>query len=280
MISIPFPPQTDNAWRDWVADCEVERNLLIAAAAAGQHRTIKSSLYKRQKARFFAMSNGKCAYCESFITATQRGDVEHFRPKNAVSDFNFNRVQIPVVNGGFRPHPGYYWMAYDPLNLLPACIICNQVSGRRPHTRGKGTRFPVNGQYATQPGEELLETPLLVHPYRDQPDEHLRFEPNGVLVPLTPRGEVTRDVLDLNRDELVSNRRDAYLDAHALAVNWALSAASNAPDVHVLEQQLGKHLDGAKSFSAVGRLAIRKATERLNTGLSALGLIRRPGNGP
>ncbi|MEF9674035.1 hypothetical protein QNM99_25505 [Pseudomonas sp. PCH446] len=39
-------------------------------------------------------------------------DVEHYRPKGAVSED--------------ASHPGYWWVAMDWDNLLPSCIDCNR----------------------------------------------------------------------------------------------------------------------------------------------------------
>ena len=61
------------------------------------------------------MFHGKCAYCESKITAIYNGDVEHFRPKGEIKEANPKK-------------PGYYWLAADWENLLFACPFCNQTN--------------------------------------------------------------------------------------------------------------------------------------------------------
>ena len=60
-------------------------------------------------------------YCESPVTSTNFGDAEHYRPKKAVTDKKRDTVQYGVV-----PHPGYYWLAYDWRNLLPALRAMQQ----------------------------------------------------------------------------------------------------------------------------------------------------------
>lgn len=64
------------------------------------------TVYKEKAVReaLRKMCYGKCAYCESRITAIYSGDIEHFRPKG-----------------------NYYWLAADWENLLFACPFCNQT---------------------------------------------------------------------------------------------------------------------------------------------------------
>lgn len=61
------------------------------------------------------MFHGKCAYCESKITAIYNGDIEHFRPKGGIQDATPNK-------------PGYFWLASEWENLLFACPFCNQTN--------------------------------------------------------------------------------------------------------------------------------------------------------
>ncbi len=100
-------------------------------------------------------------------------------------------------------HPGYYWLAYDWRNLLPACVKCNQpavISGRKV---GKHNRFPVGGRHAQQPHEVAAEEPLLIHPAsgrpEDDPERHLMVDTNtGVMGHHTERGRVCIDIFALN----------------------------------------------------------------------------------
>lgn len=61
------------------------------------------------------MFHGKCAYCESKISAIYNGDIEHFRPKGKIKSVNPSK-------------PGYFWLASDWENLLFACPFCNQTN--------------------------------------------------------------------------------------------------------------------------------------------------------
>ncbi|WP_286175126.1 HNH endonuclease [Enterobacter sp. Cy-643] len=174
------------------------------------------------KWRLNALFHYKCAYCESFFSASAPVDIEHYRPKSAVSED--------------ATHPGYWWLAMDWDNLLPSCIDCNRkrkqqlVDGstelsvllarqrQSRHSSGKKDSFPVvsggarllpeNKNYAT-------ELPLLLNPYFDNPDEHIRFvsvgnPPVSLAIPVgegsIERGAASIHIYGLNRLGLVQDR--------------------------------------------------------------------------
>jgi uncharacterized protein (TIGR02646 family) len=93
------------------------------------------------------MFHGKCAYCESKITAIYSGDIEHFRPKGGYN------------NGAGQPltTPGYYWLAADWNNLLFACPFCNQTNTHKISDNGKIEDF-VQGK--------LNQFPLRIESFR------------------------------------------------------------------------------------------------------------------
>ncbi|WP_314961798.1 hypothetical protein [Bradyrhizobium cosmicum] len=62
------------------------------------------------KKRLEELFHGKCAYCESLYASQAPVDVEHYRPKGRVKDEH--------------AHPGYWWLASEWTNLLPASITC------------------------------------------------------------------------------------------------------------------------------------------------------------
>jgi uncharacterized protein (TIGR02646 family) len=164
---------------------------------AYRHPTVRQALE-------FAFA-GLCAYCETPYPAGSDTNVEHYRPKGAVDTATQSGQQ-----------PGYYWLASDWHNLLPSCTRCNQprrlehADGNR-RRGGKGNAFPleVEADRATAAGEEVRERALLLHPYDDDPDEHLEFVADGVVRPRdgSKKGRATIDVLGLNRRVLVDARR-------------------------------------------------------------------------
>ena len=172
------------------------------------------------KAALDRLFHGKCAYCETFYSASSPVDVEHFRPKSAV-------LEDPS-------HPGYWWLAAQWENLLPSCIDCNRSrqqvlldAGQDPSTvtgaplgsgtlAGKGSRFPLMpGSPRLQPEASPVgnERPLLLNPCEDDPARHLQFvghaSPASSLVAArrnSARGKASIALYGLNRLGLVQDR--------------------------------------------------------------------------
>jgi hypothetical protein len=126
--------------------------------------------------------HGKCAYCECDYAAPDALNVEHYRPKGGVNEW--------------EDHPGYWWLAAKWNNLLPSCPACNQhryqfrfVEGlswaeleksraQEPTlTSGKGNSFPTRNKYwVHQEGiPEAGEDPLLINPCETNPDDYLEW---------------------------------------------------------------------------------------------------------
>lgn len=138
--------------------------------------------------------NDKCAYCDAKFLSVAYGDVEHYRPKGEVTED--------------PSHPGYYWLAYEPLNYLPSCQKCNQGTAKK-------NQFPIKGQRARTPSEPLdAEEPLLLHPLFDNFTKHLKFITSkndinpGWAEGKTDKGKKSIDVYRLNRQPLVDARRE------------------------------------------------------------------------
>lgn len=136
------------------------------------------------------MTNGSCAYCERSLEAhgPDAAVVTHHRPTWGA-----------VNSDGNVDLQAYWWLSYEWDNLYPACVDC---------VRSRGTRFPVSGPRATT-GDLEAEQPLLLDPVADDPDQHLRYHPDGTITFLTERGRITADILALNRDSLVRARLSA-----------------------------------------------------------------------
>ncbi len=227
MRKIDQKPLDTPKWRRWRKDCKAEADVVAEAVVRGEKPSFKQRLYRRKSVKeewFFsggAPFHGKCAYCETNLTAYQRGDVEHFRPKGAVADEDDHPVVLrdedgKIVrdeNGQPKSHPGYYWLAYDWRNLLPACTLCNQSSTVDDRKIGKHDRFPVTGQHAWTPEELKTESPLLIHPGsgdpRDDPRSHLSIDTEtGLIQGETDRGRMCIEIFGLNlREPLVLDRR-------------------------------------------------------------------------
>jgi len=215
MIHRPFDPATIYQnfanFGDWQTRANDGLTNVRTAIAGHQKPDFKSEIYGALKPYLLEWFFGKCAYCESNVDATGWGDVEHYRPKRKVEE-------EPA-------HGGYYWLAYDPSNLLPSCQKCNQGQGKMNH-------FPVVP--STRAFNELAvpsEVPLLLSPYLHRPGEHLIYdfdeiagEPTGFVKP-KPGSEVGRssiDVYKLNRARLVELRLEAQratINSYEIAKN-------------------------------------------------------------
>jgi hypothetical protein len=200
----------------------------------------------------------KCAYCERRIMGYY-GDAEHYRPKGAVKQ--------PKEGGGLErvtcelpdprhpgqvmtvPHPGYFWLAYDWRNLLPACVYCNSGYGKNDRFDAKRyavmvmlKQSEVDGlpvyerplrskkwpsyYYPSPIALDTIEEPRLLNPLnavgKIDPRQHIRFGIKGMVAAVdgSDRGESTIEILRLREDKLTRARqeaqeafRDKYYDA-------------------------------------------------------------------
>lgn len=261
----------DPRWQRWLRDCRRATRELIEAFEADEDVHI-SNLYKRKSIKeiyFFSKGPpffGKCAYCEAPIPDFQRGDVEHFRPKQRVTDENDEPVLLTDADGAVRldadgqslQHPGYPWLAYDWRNLLPSCTICNQPATIGQRKIGKHCRFPVDGRHAETADEVAQERPFLIDPTSEHPDDdparHLEVDPwTGIVAAKSPRGEMCKNVFGLNlRDQLVDERKKACDQVRAL-----LTRIIHTPggDVKALEE-LQAIQAGKKPYSQAQRAVL------------------------
>ena len=214
MRKIFFQEPDSEIWGKWIRKCQEETKKAIDSVARGEKPIVNETLYKQKniKESYFVSKDapfyGRCAYCETPIADTQYIQIEHFRPKAGVKDENGRVVNFRDENGidTGKPHLGYYWLAYDWHNLLPSCAICNQP---------KSILFPVIGQHAQVPNEEVHEKPLLINPIseleEDNPEHHLSVDSEtGIMyaVGRSHRGAMCIKLFRLNeRDQLVDERK-------------------------------------------------------------------------
>lgn len=215
MIRIDFTePVNDPKWVAWVNNCRTETVRFIEAIKNNSEYEV-TNLYKSEYVRkTYYLSDKycspffrKCAYCEDSV-ASQNGDIDHFRPKNRVS----NEKYEPIAG-----HNGYYWLAYDWHNLLPCCLKCNQKRIWEKQEGnvvvGKQDCFPLeeNSPRAYCPEDNLSEEqPLFIHPLLENPEDHLSMElKTGVLKWKTNRGKFCVEIFGLNiRDDLRNGRKN------------------------------------------------------------------------
>ena len=274
MIKIAFAEPMDVEWQEWRQECTAAREVLVERVARGE-KPRATELYKDARmARIYKSDGapfyGKCAYCECDIRVNHPGDIEHFRPKNGVTEENRQPVQVLAADGSATPHPGYYWLAYEWRNLLFACEDCNRPSTGKTAGRriGKWDQFPVREFRAVRPGEEEAEEPLLINPVEEDPADHLEVDDSGVIIAKTDRGQACINIFGLNvREALVNARRKCIKDTNnELVVTLLALLTSSMND----EEQPREHLawfemirSGTAAYSAAGRVALRQGKEHL-----------------
>ena len=157
----------------------------------------------------------RCAYCELDVIGSSYGDVEHYRPKGAITTLNPKREKqgeekesnlSNVVGRDFQEgcNTAYWLLAYDWNNYLFSCGICNQP--------WKRDLFPVANNTNTaarpKPGCEMEEDALLINPFLVDPADHLAFDELGNVRSKTPQGTATIETLGLWRGSLVRKRKE------------------------------------------------------------------------
>lgn len=156
----------------------------------------------------YASQGRVCGFCGSLLPQNDRGDVEHYRPKNSVK----SGARIEAPNGG------YWWLAYELGNYLLSCSRCNRTLKR--------TKFPLRDEarrlrYDTRK-DLAAEDPVLAHPaWEDLEDWVIADLENGILEPAPGldaeqrrRVEAIGEFFRWNRDALlVQDRRRVISEA-------------------------------------------------------------------
>ena len=207
-------PDQQVFWDDWAARAQTAIDKSLEHwKDKGTKPKLNSKLWSEFKQwlldEFFY---DKCAYCEGPIGATSFGDAEHYRPKGQITvKSNGGEVTIKLANGD--DHPGYFWLAYNWMNLIPACQRCNSTY--------KGTLFPLPDGIAHifEPGMTVddldhLENPILLHPCRSRPEDHLEFREHGLVKEkaASEAGKVSIKTYGLDRERLNSSRAERQED--------------------------------------------------------------------
>ncbi len=154
-------------------------------------------LLREARSALEAVFQGKCAYCESRLGPVTPGIIDHYRPKRGARGLD---KQYSDVH--------YWWLALEWENLLFVCPQCN---------RFKGSWFPLTeGAVRAEPGitgDALsAEQPLLLDPCTDDPEQHLDFANDGSIRARSQRGQVTIEILRLDRGELRLAREECLAE--------------------------------------------------------------------
>lgn len=252
MIKINFVEPTTDDWNKWKETCNKKKEALLLLAERGEEWEI-DNVYKAMKDVYYAKCCGKCIYCEKKIEEPYQSEIEHYRPKKRVTFRN----DTPVMKNGTE-HPGYYWLAYDWDNLLLSCQVCNKPNNYEENKLGKRNRFPVeDNYYATSPGEETNEKPLLINPTKEDPIDYIEYNPdNGYIDAIgnNKKGSICIEIFGLNiRDDLVDGRREAYDKVNALFAKLPnVKGAGRQEVLDKLEEiKSGMHPHAIAAFAAI-----------------------------
>lgn len=220
---------------------------------ANNHKLTKKAfsfrVYKDDKlaAELAKIFGSKCGYCESQFGAVTPRDIEHFRPKSEVE----NEGQ-PVVA------PAYFWLAAEWSNLLVSCPDCNRarkhmVPGQPKEVRlGKQSQFPLADETKRVRLHSVdidAEEPhrLLLHPCFDQPEDHLTYDVEGLVLPKMANDEKAKTsifVYALQRKGLVEERKRILNDLQMkLEMLKSLAVELNAMDGTTLAATRQSKLD-------------------------------------
>lgn len=163
-------PDSLNLGVDSSARRELDRN--VVALSANEKLTF--SVYGRPDVADAVkkLSGGRCAYCGNY-SSRHSVQVEHYRPKGKV-----------ILDDESCLKPGYFWLAADWENLLPACQYCNGsknvmiiANGVLVEQKiGKGNYFPIDNDPRSRIGmlnqfAVVNEERLLFNPCIDDPDD-------------------------------------------------------------------------------------------------------------
>lgn len=177
------------------------------------HASVKNALDR--------MQGGKCAFCETKLVRSS-GDVEHFRPKGGWKQSAADELT----------QPGYYWLAYEWQNLFRSCQFCNQ--------KFKKNLFPLSNpknRARSHKADLAREQPLLIDPANEQPDKFISFRgETAFAVSGSTRGKTTIEVLGLNDERLLEDRREVLRRVQTIRRVLALLLASDRSPANAAEQ--------------------------------------------
>lgn len=296
MIGVKFDPQQLTGqlkveWDAWQKKAEAATDEVIAAweqwrknGSPGEFKyKFDESIWGELKDWLIKnIFNNKCAYCETREVRSPY-HAEHFRPKGRVTIKieGKKRQKVSTVvdeNGNPMKHPGYFWLAYNWINLLPSCNYCNTAQGKKnqfPIKEGKNhvsvkrlTQAEVQGLrqqiiqskneneiYYLQPDDlNKLEDPLLLHPYLDDPQDHLIFGEFGVIIARdgSEKGKHSIEVYNLDSEALVTARQIAQENAlNEYGLEFLRGRrVSNADRIKAAKAVIEGYIKGEEPYSA------------------------------
>lgn len=233
--------------------------------------------WKDFKGEFSEAQTGRCGYCELNAVGSSHGDVEHYRPKGRIltldmenqgkeKDNLVNVIGRKAILPESRCYTGYWWLAYKWSNYLLACSICNRT--------WKGNYFPVEGETNINirpiPDCENNETPLLLNPFLDDPNPHIKFDLDGNIRAITERGAATIATVGLWRPSLITKRAKILQTIDRSIVCVLRNSGSGEAAIEAAKTILELGADDASQFPGVVRNYFERRAEMKWAMLEAL----------
>jgi hypothetical protein len=270
---------------EWIAwDAEAQAATAEAIKQWEESGTVELKAAVWGKLKRWLLKNvfhNKCAYCES-TQIRDPGAADHFRPKGSVTIFvtlgkkrRKKKIKVKGPTDVEVDHPGYFWLAYHWKNLLPACFVCNSTgkSDLLPTAKAHLLLVRLDEPAALQLGsacrksekwsdyyylspEELnrLEDPLILNPYVDRPENHLRFGHAGIEAPVdeSEKGKNSIETYHLHTDTL-RQARQAAQEAAVTSYLIAMANCRGGSEVQLFEagkSAVADYIRGVRPYSA------------------------------
>jgi uncharacterized protein (TIGR02646 family) len=173
-------------------------------------------------AKLKLLYHGKCAYCE---TKTDKLSIDHYRPISK-----------------------YWWLKNNWSNLLPVCDECKKVKGDKFPIMGERKEFQSEGLEDNNANSEYLlsEKPQIIHPEVDTSENHFYFDENGIIYGNTEKGKKNINILSLNRQILLDNRKSL---THSINEDLKEVLKANHKNKKVLKKLLKRIFEKLIAFS-------------------------------
>jgi hypothetical protein len=110
---------------------------------------------------------------------------------------------------------------------------------------------------------DAVEQPQILHPYKDNPSDHLEFEYGGVITGTSSKGKKTIEVCDLADEELRKDRQRAQENKCREFGIAYIAKLTEFPDPHAAWEEAWKALHdveiGKVAYSAAIRAHLSRA---------------------
>lgn len=302
MIPVKFDPKELTGplkaeWDAWQAKADAATDRIIAAwetwrqsGSPGEFKVeFEETIWGELKEWLLKnVFHDKCAYCETRETRAPY-HAEHFRPKGLITikiDGKKRQQTGTAVdeNGNTIKHPGYFWLAYNWVNLLPSCNYCNTAQGKKNQFPVGKTHLAVtrltqeqvvalrqrliqsktrNDIYYLQPEDlDAFEDRLLLHPYLDNPLDHLVFGEFGVVTARegSEKGKHSIKVYNLDAGSLEAERQKAQddaLDDYSSEIGRG-KRISKADRIKAAKAMITGYIEGNEPYSAAVMAHLRE----------------------